>query len=66
MCSNHLLNSVKPVAGQTATTGYEGLANMTLHFTAVCGYQTQQMLDGRFDFDQPNGLVYSRRNDKSL
>eukprot|EP00959_Pyramimonas_sp_CCMP1952_P450659 9435790-Pyramimonas_sp.AAC.1 len=39
---------------------------MTLDFTAVCGSQTQQMLDGRIDFDQPNGLVYSHRDDKSV
>eukprot|EP00959_Pyramimonas_sp_CCMP1952_P165198 3452843-Pyramimonas_sp.AAC.1 len=39
---------------------------MTLDFTAVCGSNTQQVLDGRIDFDQANGLVHSRRDDRSL
>eukprot|EP00959_Pyramimonas_sp_CCMP1952_P170245 3556744-Pyramimonas_sp.AAC.1 len=39
---------------------------MTFDFTAVCGSQTQQLLDGRINFDRPSGLVYSHRDDKSL
>eukprot|EP00959_Pyramimonas_sp_CCMP1952_P318385 6662205-Pyramimonas_sp.AAC.1 len=39
---------------------------MTLDFTAVCGSQTEQILDGRINLDQPDGYAYSHRDDRSL
>eukprot|EP00959_Pyramimonas_sp_CCMP1952_P324829 6799243-Pyramimonas_sp.AAC.1 len=49
--SSHPLSSVKLAAGQTVTAGDEKNVEMTLDFTAVCGSQAQQMLDGRIDVD---------------
>eukprot|EP00959_Pyramimonas_sp_CCMP1952_P236253 4937561-Pyramimonas_sp.AAC.1 len=69
MCSEHTLVSVctraKPAAGPTVTAGEENL-HMTLDFTAVCGTQTEQIIGGKIAFDQPNGYMYSHRDDKSL
>eukprot|EP00959_Pyramimonas_sp_CCMP1952_P445444 9326326-Pyramimonas_sp.AAC.1 len=49
ICSGHPLVSVcthaRPAAGPTVTAGEENL-DMTLDFTAVCGSQTEQIIDG--------------------
>eukprot|EP00959_Pyramimonas_sp_CCMP1952_P209930 4392410-Pyramimonas_sp.AAC.1 len=69
MCSEHPLVSVcthaKPASGPTVTAGEENL-HMTLDFTAVCGSQTEQIIGGKINLDQPNGYVHSHRDDKSL
>eukprot|EP00959_Pyramimonas_sp_CCMP1952_P222299 4647548-Pyramimonas_sp.AAC.1 len=69
LCSEHRLDSVRthaePAAGATVTAGEENL-HLTFDFTAVCGSKTEQIIDGRINFDQPNGHTHSHCDDKSL
>eukprot|EP00959_Pyramimonas_sp_CCMP1952_P349665 7326669-Pyramimonas_sp.AAC.1 len=55
ICCKHPLSSVKPAAGQTATTGDEMNANMALDFTAVCGSPPSRCLTGRSISSSPMG-----------
>eukprot|EP00959_Pyramimonas_sp_CCMP1952_P161756 3382111-Pyramimonas_sp.AAC.1 len=55
-----------PVAGQAETTGGERPDPMPLDFTAVCGSQTQQMLEGTIAIDLPDGQMNPQRDDGTL
>eukprot|EP00959_Pyramimonas_sp_CCMP1952_P412442 8643035-Pyramimonas_sp.AAC.1 len=55
----------RPAAGPSVTAGGENV-DITPDFTAVCGSQTEQIIDGRINLDQPDGHVNSHRDDKTL